>query len=123
MDLFNKYLTTSSGSYPVLVAADLTGRSLAKGVYFISPHLMVLWGMSFTPKLPEDVPMAVTGAEFARVQLSFSKHLHGAKYFFSMAGLHSGHIIHWPCPHRYYRLLRKDQYLDRSKYMTHSLRP
>lgn len=74
-------------------------------------------------QLPEDVLMAVTGAEFACVQLSFSKHLYGAKYFFSMAGLHSGHIIHWPSPHRYYRLLRKDQYLDRSKYMTHSLRP
>ena len=78
VDLFNKYLTSFSGSYPVLVAADLTGRSLAKGVYFISQNLMVLWGVSFTPKLPEDVLMAVTGAEFACVQLSFSKHLYGA---------------------------------------------
>lgn len=49
MDLFNKYLTTFSELYTVLVAADLIGRSLAKGVYFVSQNLIVLWGVSFTP--------------------------------------------------------------------------
>lgn len=69
VDLFNKYLTTFSGSYPVLVAADLTGSESGQGKFTYIPKLDGIVGRSFTPKLPEDVLMAVTGAEFACVQL------------------------------------------------------
>lgn len=62
MNVFNKYLTAYSGPDPVLVAAGLTGRSLAKEVY-TPKHDSVVRSV-LTPQLLEDVLMTVTGAEF-----------------------------------------------------------
>lgn len=75
--LFNKYLTT----FWVISCKKVDEQeSLAKGVYFISQNLMVLWGgLNF--KLPEDVLMAGQELNLLVFNFLFSKHLYGANIF------------------------------------------